>query len=181
MIGSEIAYDAVDRYGCGQDREELSILLGIVNALRPNLVVEIGCDTGGSLYAWASTGAEVIGVSLGPHDPTAICQEHGATLIRGDSHDPAVIDQLVKVLAGRVPDFLWIDGDHSEAGCRADWLLARKLGARAVGFHDISPRRIPGDPGVRKVWGEVCARYPSVIIRNPSDPWNPGAGIVWPG
>jgi len=51
--------------------------------------------------------------------------------------------------------------------------------ARAVGFHDISPRRIPGDPGVRKVFAEACARYPSVVIRNPSDSMNPGAGIVW--
>ena len=180
MIGSEVAREAVDAYGCGQDPEELSLLLAIVTAMRPRLIVEIGCDTGGSLYAWGSTGAEVIGVSLGPHDTGAVCDPHGATLITGDSHDPAVIAKLEAVLAGRRPDFLFIDGDHSERGCRADWLLARRLRARAVGFHDISPRRIPGDPGVRKVWGEVCARYPSVTIRNPSDPWNPGAGIVFP-
>jgi len=51
--------------------------------------------------------------------------------------------------------------------------------ARVVGFHDISARRIPGDPGVRKVFAEACARYPSAVIRNPADPQNPGAGIVW--
>ena len=51
--------------------------------------------------------------------------------------------------------------------------------AHAVGFHDISPRRIPGDPGVRKVYAEACARHPSVTIRNPADVDNPGCGIVW--
>lgn len=179
MIGNQTARDAVSVHGCCQDTEELSLLLGIVTAMQPNLIVEIGCNTGGSLYAWASTGAEVIGVSLGPHDPRETCNPHGATIITGDSHQLAVIEMLEKELDGRRPDFMFIDGDHSEAGCRSDWRVAQRVRARAVGFHDISPRRIPGDPGVRKVFSEACARYPSVTIRNPADHMNPGAGIVW--
>jgi len=180
MIGSHIARDAVNLHGCGQDAEELSILISIVAAMDPHLIVEIGCNTGGSLYVWMNaTNANVIGVSLGPHDPAAKCETYGATLIQGDSHHIAIIEKLESVLAGRRPDFFFIDGDHSEAGCRSDWRLAQRVKARAVGFHDISPRRIPGDPGVRKVFAEACARYPSVVIRNPSDSMNPGAGIVW--
>ena len=179
MIGGKIALEAVRDYGCSQDPEELSVLLGIVAAMAPRLIVEIGCNTGGSLYAWGSTGAEVIGVTLGPHDARDTFNPHGATVITGDSHHDGTIELLKKKLAGRRPDFFFIDGDHSELGCRMDWVLALDVGARCVGFHDISPRRVPGDPGVRKVFAEACARYPSVVIRNPADPMNPGAGIVW--
>ena len=179
MNPADVACDAVRVHGCGQDIVELALMLNIVESLDPRVIVEIGCNTGGSLYAWTATGAEVIGVSLGPHDPTATVHTHGATLIQGDSHHVAIMEQLEKELGGRRPDFFFIDGDHSEAGCRSDWILARRVRARVVGFHDISARRIPGDPGVRKVFAEACARYPSAVIRNPADPQNPGAGIVW--
>lgn len=174
-----VAFAAVEQFGCCQDPGELWLLLSIVGSMNPELIVEVGCNTGGSLFAWRSTGAEVIGVSLGPHDPRETCEPHGAKIITGDSHLLATIELLRKELDGRRPDFWFIDGDHSEAGCRADWRVAQELGAKTVGFHDISPRRIPGDPGVRKVFAEACARFPSVVIRNPADPMNPGAGIVW--
>jgi hypothetical protein len=176
---SATAAAAVKDHGCGQDAYELSLMLDIVTAMRPAVIVEVGCDTGGSLFAWSSTGADVIGVSLGPHDPTKPWHSHGATLIQGDSHHVATMARLEKELDGRRPDFFFIDGDHSEAGCRSDWILAQRVKARTVGFHDISPRRIPGDPGVRKVYAEACARHPSVTIRNPADVDNPGCGIVW--
>ena len=179
MANNLIALAAVNEYNCCQDAVELSVLLGIVTAMMPRTIVEIGCNTGGSLFAWASTGADVIGVSLGPHDPRETCDPHGAKIITGDSHLLATIELLKKELDGRRPDFFFIDGDHTYAGCRADWMVAQEVGARAVGFHDVSPRRIPGDPGVRKVFAEACARYPSVTIRNPADDNNPGAGIVW--
>jgi len=176
---SRVAADAVAVHGCDQDPYELSLMLAIVIAMRPEVIVEIGGDTGGSLYAWRSTGADVIGISLGPHDPAKEWVSHGAVLIRGDSHHVAIIERLEKELDGRRPDFFFIDGDHSQAGCRSDWVLAQRVKARCVGFHDISPRRIPGDPGVRKVFAEACARYPSVVIRNPADVDNPGCGLVW--
>ena len=178
-MSSVIARVAVNEKGCCQDIEELSIMLQIVASGQPELIVEIGCNTGGSLYAWRSICERVIGVSLGPHDPRETCDPHGATMITGDSHQQVVMDMLKKELDGRRPDFFFIDGDHSERGCRSDWRLAQDVGARVVGFHDISPRRIPGDPGVRKVFAEACARYPSVVIRNPADSMNPGAGLVW--
>lgn len=171
---------AVREHLCRQDETELSLLLAIVMAARPSLIVEIGCDVGGSLYAWTATGARIVGVSLGPEDSQwAHVVSHGATVIEGDSHDQATQDKLIRELGGHRPDFMFIDGDHSEAGCRKDWELARLVGARMVGFHDISPYRLPGDPGVRQVWEEISAAYPSVTIRNPADPSNPGAGIVW--
>lgn len=177
---SEIAHQAVTRHMCRQDETELAMLLRIVAAAHPVLIVELGCDVGGSLYAWRQLGAAVIGVSFGPEDSQwARVIDHGATVIEGDTHDPATQEKLVTELAGRVPGFVFIDGDHSEDGCRQDWELAVRLGAPMVGFHDVSEYRLPGDPGVRAVFAEACETYPSVTIRNPADDSNPGAGIVW--
>ena len=180
MILNAAARRAVEQHTARQDMTELSLLLDLVAAHRPGVIVEIGCDVGGTLYAWRQVCGRVIGVSLGPEDTQwARVITHGAVLIEGDSHEPAVQAKLAAELAGQRPDFWFIDGDHSEAGCRADLDLALRLGARMIGFHDVSPFRLPGDPGVRAVFADACERYPSVIIRNPSDPSNPGTGIIW--
>ena len=176
----ELAHQAVTAHLCRQDETELAALLTLVAAEHPRLIVEIGCDVGGSLYAWRGLGARVVGVSLGPEDSQwARVIDHGATVIEGDSHDPAVQAKLAAELDGQAPDFFFIDGDHSAAGCRQDWELALKLGARVAGFHDVSPYRLPGDPGVRAVFAEACKAYPSVMILNRADDRNPGAGVVW--
>ena len=67
------------------------------------------------------------------------------------THKVKVVQPDIGQLLGAKPsDLLFIDGDHTVEGCRSDWLLAQRVGARVVGFHDISKRRIPGDPGVRR-------------------------------
>ena len=56
-----------------------------------------------------------------------------------DSHEPETLASVKEALTGPV-DFLFIDGDHSEAGAKMDYEmyspLVRKGGI--VGFHDIS-------------------------------------------
>ena len=49
------------------------------------------------------------------------------------------VEMLEAELAGRRPDFFFIDGDHSAAGCRSDWQLAQRVGARGAG----ATRRLP--------------------------------------
>jgi len=60
------------------------------------------------------------------------------------------------LLARRAPiDFVLIDGDHSEPGCRQDFeLLASR--ARVIAFHDIVNGFVPG---VRSVWEHVKSEH----------------------
>jgi hypothetical protein len=61
------------------------------------------------------------------------------TLLGGDSHDPAFKDRVARELAGTKVDFLFIDGDHTEAGVERDYRdyvgFVRPGGL--VAFHDI--------------------------------------------
>ena len=59
-----IARRAVQEHTARQDMTELSLLLDLVAAARPEVIVEIGCDVGGTLYAWRQVCHRVIGVSL---------------------------------------------------------------------------------------------------------------------
>lgn len=137
--------------------------------------MEVGSFLGGGLYAWGATGAQVFSVTLG--EPRDVLARHGAHVIWGDSHDPEVQWMLAANLAGRRPDFMFIDGDHTTDGARADWEFAVKTGARLVGFHDIA-HRIHG-PEVRPVYDEACAgRHHHELIDPGPEP--DGTGLVWP-
>lgn len=141
----------------------------------PRLIVEIGSWMGGGLYAWRSTGAEVIGVTLDQARNTV--NPHGARMIWGDSTDPLVRRKLVVALAGRRPDFVFIDGDHSAAGVQADWQLARQVGARLAGFHDIA-HRVHG-PDIRPTYQEAYTGRHHHELIDPGDLEPDGTGLVW--
>jgi cephalosporin hydroxylase len=168
---------AVERHYAGQDPWELDMLLAVVQRIvKPGLILEIGSDRGGSLYAWASIGADVVAVTLAEsRDFLEDGHTYGAAMIYGNSHDDEMRDRILGVLAGRVPDMAFIDGDHSYAGCAADLELCASLGIPVIAFHDVSSE---GDPGVRQVWDECCETWPHVLIGAALD--RPvGAGIVW--
>ena len=130
-----IARVAVEQHDALQDPWELGMTLAILSAsVRPALIVEIGSLHGGSLWAWRMTGAEVIGVTA--QEPVEFTS-HGARMIWGDSTKLNTQRDLREALNGREPDFMFLDGDHSRASAANDWDLARLLGARVVGFHDI--------------------------------------------
>ncbi len=171
MNVAEIADRAVRVHGAVQDPWELAAVLAVLAASPPELIVEIGCWSGGSLHAWRQTGAEVIGVTLPEH--ANILRDHGAAVILADSRQCR--GQLDSVLAGRVPGFVFIDGGHDHLTCLSDWELARQVAPGAViGFHDIACPDWP-DPG--RVWADVSRGYPSVAIIRPDAKM--GTGLVF--
>jgi predicted O-methyltransferase YrrM len=124
-------------------------------ALKPKYVVEIGTWHGGSLWFWlryAAPEAQIVSVDMGPEhwrpaEPdfdASIWQDwirpsNDLHVIKGDSKSPEVVDQ-VKSICPHI-DFLFIDGDHSYEGSRADFEsygpLVRPGGV--IAFHDLIP------------------------------------------
>ena len=175
----ETAQAAVTRYGAQQKPDELAAFLHLVAAADPQVILEIGSDAGGTLYAWSRlpSAPRVIAVSLPGqaysrtgHGPRL----HGAVLAEGDSHDPAILARVRVALRGRRVDMLFIDADHTYAAARADFETFSPLvrGGGLIVFHDIC-----GIADVRRLWNEVRAGMPHTEIITGRTDWG-GFGIL---
>jgi predicted O-methyltransferase YrrM len=195
------AIDAFPEFRPYQQRSELVGFLARAAALHPAAICEIGAASGGTLCALAHAARPSVVISididftnarlqalpqLGRADQTIVC-------IAGDSHGEPVRARVAEVLRGRPLDLLFIDGDHSYAGVRADFEAYSSL-VRAgglIGFHDIVPDFTTrfGTPtaadsgGVPEFWRELAAAYPDheELIASPEQDGY-GIGLLrWPG
>lgn len=155
-----------------QDPWELAQLVDLYLQLEPRRVLEIGTNNGGSLIFWAQFAAPfttIVSVDLGERDQYKEFSPHfdswlapGASLhtIIGDSHNE---ETFLEIMAHGPYDFIFIDGDHSYAGVRSDWITANLAAAprAVVAFHDIICERTPEDEvlygpcDVHKLWAEI--------------------------
>ncbi len=179
----EIAVAAVRRHGALQKPAELAGLLRHIRPAGRWLVLEIGSDTGGTLWAWRQLGAEVIAVSLpdGPFGTGRPLRAHDATVIEGDSHTLATWLQVERVLAGRRADLLFIDGDHTEPGVTADLMAYSQFvePGGLVALHDICPHARP-DVGVRAVWQHLAALPGAAEFVAVPETWGGIGAVPWP-
>ena len=188
---SRIGREAVIEQGASQLPDELAEALAVVAGIDPKVILEVGCDLGGTLYAWreAFPEAAVLGITLadnsyatggsGDHVDRSL-DTHGATVRIGDSHDPQTRRWVVEALGERPIDVLVLDGDHSRGGLYADLgdygPLVRPGGL--ILLHDIASL---GDPRteVHQVWPELADRYETSEIRSPIRHY--GWGIIHVG
>lgn len=155
-----------------QKVDEFRTLLDFLSNRRLAVVVEIGTDKGGTLYAWcqvAEPAAVIVSVDLpgGRYGRYSVTESRRLRryargkqelyFVRGDSHDPSTRKKLERILAGREIDFLFIDGDHSLAGVRSDFKsyssFVRQGGV--IAFHDILPHHPDAGSQVDLFWDEV--------------------------
>lgn len=177
-----IALRAIEQHDASQRPDELADAIRLVAGLSPAVVVEIGCDAGGTLFAWRQICDEVIGITLADNSYTTAGQalpltSHGATVHVGDSHDPDTLQWLTGQLAGRLADALVIDGDHTVEGVRTDLAMYGPL-VRPGGLillHDIASVDDPRAQ-VWKVWPEVAERFQTSEIRSVDRPY--GWGVI---
>ncbi len=177
-----IALRAIERHNASQRPDELAAAIRLVAGLSPSVVVEIGCDTGGTLFAWRQVCDEVIGITLPDNSYATAGQglplaSHGATVHLGDSHDPGALHWLTGQLAGRRIDALIIDGDHTVDGVRADLAMYGPL-VRPGGMvllHDIASTSDPRAE-VWKLWPDLADWFQTSEIRSVDRPY--GWGII---
>lgn len=157
-----------------QDPNELAFLLEIIQRQigRPEVVLEIGVERMGTITIWHAIAygdhwpAKIIGVDMLDHTGGLWQQFPGMEMIWGDSHDPAVVAQAQAATEGKV-DFLFLDGDHSYEGIKADfenyWPMVRPGGMAA--FHDFIQ---PSDftPSVQRFFFEqvACGTFARVWV-----------------
>lgn len=131
-----------------QIKSEITALAERVAALKPAVIVEIGTARGGTLFIWSQLASVKViscdlidaGVKTDLYKafppPSSKCE---VINLAGDSHQANFKDKLLKELDGAMVDFLFIDGDHTEAGVEQDYndyqSLVRPGGL--IAFHDI--------------------------------------------
>lgn len=160
-----------------QNMAEIECLYEEVCKLAPKRILEIGTAKGGTLYLWcqaATPNATIVSVDLpggeygGAYHPARIPfyqsfarEGQHLHLVRADSHRPDTVEKVKNLFGRKSVDFIFIDGDHTYEGVKADFHqyspLVRPGGL--IGFHDILPRTDIADIKVDQFWREIRDRY----------------------
>jgi hypothetical protein len=113
----------LDRFGYGWAMEyaERFALIGLLEHLRPPVAIEIGTHLGGSLGVIAAFAGRAYSLDIDPGCAERLRAKHpNVEFVTGSSRVTLrpLIERLDRERAGL--GFVLIDGDHSEAGARAD-------------------------------------------------------------
>jgi hypothetical protein len=146
------------------------------------LVVEIGVMHNEQREFYRELlGAEHIGIDINVNNAPDIC---------GDSSLPETADRLKALLSGREIDLLFIDGNHTDAGVRADYALYGPLTRHLVIFHDVHgvTNRVGG---VNGAWNDIAEsgefatavfhRYATTVSIEANRYLNMGIGVLVKG
>ncbi len=179
-----------------QVKSEIVALCEHVKELQPRIVVEIGTATGGTLFLWcafAHPEATLVSIDLpgGIHGGgypywrgrlyrTFAQPAQRLVLLRGNSHEQAMVARLRSVLSKRDVDFLFIDGDHTYEGVKRDFQnyapFVRKGGL--IAFHDICQHPPEQECHVDEFWNGIKKGRPhQEFIENPAQGWG-GIGVL---
>ncbi len=179
----------------GQIRSEIESFLELIKQKKPKNILEIGTANGGNLFLFAQVaekGGKILSIDL-PHGAFGggysrmkqvvyknfVSSSKEIYLIRDNSHSDQSLQQVKDILGQGVLDVLFIDGDHTYEGVKADFdmygPLVRKGGI--IGFHDIalSPT---SDYGVEKFWNEIKSRHHSQEIIADTKQIGYGIGVI---
>jgi predicted O-methyltransferase YrrM len=180
-----------------QIKSEILALMAVVQERQPKIMLEIGTATGGTLFFWSQIlplDSELISLDLpfgrfgGGYLSTRAKfyssfarGEQKISFIRDDSHQLATFQKLQTILNGRALDFLFIDGDHTYEGAKADFMTYKKLvhPGGLIALHDIV--RNPSDPDaqVYRFWTEIKDQYRHEEFIADSNQGGYGLGLIY--
>lgn len=206
---------------CPQIRKEIEELYsfvenhyGFTSKSTPYNILEIGTKFGGTFYLWNSINKSGLNISVDFSDGGlhgGISDEEmnkrdgwfnerfdNCRFIRGNSHDPSTLVDVIRLLATVPPnknnevsvniDMLFIDGDHTYEGVKQDFQMFSPFVSAGglVIFHDIvdSKRHQDRQVNVVQFWNELKnnGKYKTREIihpdtTNPDEMWG-GIGIL---
>ncbi len=176
----KVAKEAVETHGALQKVGELAGFLALLVDFKPEVVLEIGSDHGGTLWAWQQIPSvrRVVAVDLplgGFHSGRSL-DTHGVEVVYGDSHKTETLDEVRDLLGGQV-DLLFIDGDHTLDGVKSDYEMYSPLvrDGGIVGFHDILTHPNMPYVAVDILWRQLTGLMEEIITDPPT--WG-GIGVL---
>lgn len=175
-----LGQDAVGKHGANQDEWELDRTIELIRPwLMGGVIVEIGCDRGGTLWLWRQLASEVVGITLRTRTDGA-WNDHGAQVLIGDSTDALTRAEADKLLYGLTVDMVFIDGGHDYVTAKSD--IEWALGICRTGLvvvHDINHNLRHPEIETYIAWFECADDRPHMTIARYGS-GSPGTGIIFP-
>ena len=159
--------------GMTQNHKEILGAAEFFKNLKVHNFMEIGTDKGGSFAIWSKLSTDGIRVSVDlPHgnfgtntyDPTKrdnYLRSLGSNVHTywGDSHSLDMLKKVEQRLNGLLLDFMFIDGDHTYEGVKADFEMYKHLVKPGgwIAFHDIKDTEFHRSANCRvdQLWSEL--------------------------
>jgi predicted O-methyltransferase YrrM len=158
-----------------QIRSEFLELAKMVKAQQCKYIMEIGTYRGGTLFVFSQLAdphatvisldfhfsflGKVYGALQKPLLRKFVRNGKSLFLLRQDSHLPETEQVVRNILKDNELDFLFIDGDHTYEGVRADFMMYSPLVREGglIAFHDIAESG--GSREVHRLWEELKPNY----------------------
>lgn len=179
-----------------QRSTEIRELFLRLQAMKPRALMEIGTNNGGTLLLFcraAAPDATVISLDLPggmfgggyslirvPYYKAFASEAQNVHLLRMDSHSPQGINKVRGILGTRQLDFLFIDGDHSYAGVKQDFLTYGQMvrPGGLIALHDIVTAEKKDGGEVPRFWIEIREMYSGEEIIERPDQQEMGIGLL---